>query len=62
MALEIGNNWPVAAVSLPKETALQAKSHTDPAVLPIQPRNRVDAMESDSSTSWEKGMLIDIYA
>ena len=62
MALEIGNNWPVTAVSFPKETTLQAKSYTNPAALPIQPPNRVEAMEPDSSTPWEKGMFIDIYA
>jgi hypothetical protein len=62
MTLEIGNNWPVTAVSLPQETTLQAKSHTNLAALPIQPRNRLETMEPDSSTSWEKGMFIDIYA
>jgi hypothetical protein len=62
MTLEIGNNWPVKAVSFPKETTLQAKSHTNPAPLPIQPSNVVEAMEPDSSTPWEKGMFIDIYA
>ena len=62
MALEIGNNWPVAAVTFPKENTLQAKSGTNPAALPIQPRNQVQTMEPDPDTPWEKGMFIDIYA
>ena len=62
MALEIGNNWPVAAVSFPKETTLQAKSYTNAAALPIQPPNHAEPMEPESSTPWEKGMFIDIYA
>jgi hypothetical protein len=62
MSLEITNNWPVTAVSFPKETTLQAKSYTNPAALPIQLPNHLEAMEPDSSTPWEKGMFIDIYA
>ena len=62
MALEIGNNWPVTAVTFPKETTLQAKSGANPAELPIQPRNQVEPVEPDPNTPWEKGMFIDIYA
>jgi hypothetical protein len=62
MTLEIGNNWPLAAITFPKETTLQAKSLTNPAALLIQPRNQVETMEPDSNTPWEKGMFIDIYA
>jgi hypothetical protein len=62
MALEIGNHWPVTAVSFPKETTLQAKSYTNLAAVPIRPPNQVEAVEPDSSTPWEKGMFIDIYA
>jgi hypothetical protein len=62
MALEIGNNWPVTAVTFPKENTLQAKPGAKPAALPIQPRNQIETMEPDSNTLWEKGMFIDIYA
>ena len=62
MTLEIGSNWPVTAVSFPKETTLQGKSYMNLAALPIQPPNHVEVMETDSSTPWEKGMFIDIYA
>ena len=62
MSLEISDNWPVTAVSFPKETTLQAKSYTNPAALPIQPTKQIEAMEPDSNTPWEKGMFIDIYA
>ena len=62
MALEIGNNWPVTAVTFPKENTLQAKLATKPATLLIHPRNQVETVEPDSDTPWEKGMFIDIYA
>ena len=62
MALEIGNNWPVTAVTFPKENTLQAKSNTEPATLLIHPRSRVETVEPDPNTPWEKGMFIDIYA
>jgi hypothetical protein len=62
MTLEINNNWPITAVSFPKETTLQAKSYTNAAALPIQPPKNVETVEPDSSTLWEKGMFIDIYA
>ena len=62
MALQIGNNWPVTAVSFPKETTLQAKSDTNLSSVPIRSLNQVEAMEPDPSTPWEKGMFIDIYA
>jgi len=62
MSAEISSNWPVTAVTFPKENTLQAKSGTSPGAVPIQPCKQVEAMEPDSNTQWEKGMLIDIYA
>jgi hypothetical protein len=62
MALEISDNWPVTAVTFPKENTLQAKSDTKPATLPVQPCNQVETLEPDSNSLWEKGMFIDLYA
>jgi hypothetical protein len=62
MAAEISSNWPITAVTFPKENTLQAKPGTNAEILPIQLRNRVETIEPDSNTTWEKGMFIDIYA
>jgi hypothetical protein len=62
MALEIGNNWPVTAVTFPKEITLQAKSAANLPAESIEPRNQVETVEPDPNTPWEKGMFIDIYA
>ena len=62
MALEIGDNWLVPAVTFPKETTLQEKPGSNPATELIQPRSQVEPMEPDPNTQWEKGMFIDIYA
>ena len=62
MAIEIGNNWPVMVVTLPKEDPLQKKSTAD-----LSSRNSRDSLtlnnriEPECNTLWEKGTLIDIY-
>jgi len=62
MAIEIGSNWPVVAVTLPKENPLQKKSTPD-----LSSRDSRDSVvldnriEPESNTFWEKGTFIDFY-
>jgi len=62
MAIEIGNNWPVMAITLPKENPLQRKSTTD-----LSFQNSRDSVILDDRTGpesdgfWEKGTFIDFY-
>ena len=62
MAIEIGNNWPVMAITLPKENPLQKKSTTD-----LSSQNSRDSVILDDRTGpesnafLEKGTFIDFY-
>lgn len=62
MAIKIDNNWPVMAITPPKENVLQKESTAN-----LPSRNAKDSIilenpiELESNTFWEKGTFIDFY-
>jgi len=62
MPIEIGNNWPLMAITPSKENALQKQPHaTVPSNNPSDSVILDKAIELESNTSWEKGTFIDFY-
>ena len=62
MSIEIDNNFPLMAISLPKLNTLQKKSTSD---LPSKnSQNSVilnNMIEPEPNNFWEKGTFIDLY-
>ena len=62
MKIEIGNNWPLMVMAVPKEKALQKESTAHLATQ--DPRDSVildHRIERESNTFYEKGTFIDFY-
>jgi len=62
MAIEIGNNLPLMAISPPKESGLQKESAAN--LRSRNPRDSVildNRIELETNAFWEKGTFIDFY-
>jgi hypothetical protein len=63
MASEIKNEWPLLAIAIPGQHALQARAALQP---PSQDMRRsvakLEKVELESDIRGEKGLFIDIYA
>jgi hypothetical protein len=62
MPIEIGTNWPLMAITPPKENALQKETHVNvPANNPKASVILDKGTELESNTFWEKGTFLDFY-
>jgi len=63
MTVQLGNHWPLVAVTHSKETNLQLNvKHNPPFYNPHKTPPIIDPWtDREPDFSWEKGSLIDIY-